>query len=129
MLKKLLTMTKIILGSLLFVALISCNKNEKGETSNGDLSSKNSAKVQLSGDVLVQNSDCVGCHNKDEKMVGPSYKEIAAKYPKTDANIDLLADKIINGGSGNWGQVPMQAHVGLSKDDAKEMVKYILAQK
>ncbi len=123
-------MKKIILGSLFAFAMLSCNKKETGEKSNGDLTANPSTQnVKVSGETLVQNSDCVGCHNKDEKMVGPSYKAIAAKYKSTDANIDMLADKIINGGSGNWGQVPMQAHVGLSKVDAKEMVKYILAQK
>ncbi|SFI53423.1 c-type cytochrome [Halpernia frigidisoli] len=122
-------MKNVILFSVLSFALFSCNKKETGEKSDGNLIENNSAKVQLSGEVLIQNSDCVGCHNKDEKMVGPSYKEIASKYPTNDKNIDMLAYKIINGGSGNWGRVPMQAHVGLSKEDAKEMVKYILAQK
>jgi cytochrome c len=129
-------MKNIILGSLIAFAVISCNKTETIEKSNGNLVVKdstqnraNSAKVEVGGDVLIQNADCVSCHNRDQKMVGPSYKAIAAKYKSTNANIDMLADKIINGGAGNWGQVPMSAHVGLSKEDAKEMVKYILNQK
>lgn len=129
-------MKNIILGSLLGFAVISCNKTESSEKSNGDLAVKdstqnteNSTKVKVGGDVLIQNADCFSCHNKDEKMVGPSYKEIATKYKSTDANIVMLAAKIINGGAGNWGQVPMSAHVGVSKEDAKEMVKFILSQK
>jgi hypothetical protein len=51
----------------------------------------------------------------------------AAKY--TEADIDILADKIINGGSGVWGEVPMSAHAGMDKENAKKMVKYILTLK
>jgi len=54
---------------------------------------------------------------------------VAAKYEATDANIDMLADKIIEGGSGHWGDVPMTAHAGMSKENAKLMVKYILSLK
>jgi cytochrome c len=54
---------------------------------------------------------------------------VAAKYPKNDAVIDSLSDKIIKGGSGNWGTIPMIAHPALSKDDAKAMVNYVLSLK
>lgn len=81
------------------------------------------------GAGLIAASDCLTCHKVDMKVVGPSYKEVAAKYEATDANIEKLADKIIAGGSGVWGEVPMQAHPNVSKDDAKEMVKYILSLK
>ena len=54
---------------------------------------------------------------------------MAGKYPATDENIDHLADKIIAGGQGVWGAIPMTPHPTLSKDDAKEMVKYILSLK
>lgn len=79
------------------------------------------------GSALVEASDCMACHQLNEKMVGPSYTEIASKY--SDQEIDLLADKIISGGSGVWGEVPMNAHPGLAKEDARKMVKYILSLK
>ena len=79
------------------------------------------------GKALIAKSDCLGCHKIDEKLVGPAYKAVAAKY--TMADVDKLAAKVISGGAGNWGQVPMSPHPSLSKDDAKEMVKYILSLK
>ncbi|MDB5120152.1 MAG: cytochrome [Sphingobacteriales bacterium] len=79
------------------------------------------------GKALIAKSDCLGCHKLDEKLVGPAYKAVAEKY--TSADIDKLAGKIIAGGAGNWGEVPMSPHPAISKDDAKEMVKYILSLK
>jgi cytochrome c len=81
------------------------------------------------GKALIDNQDCKTCHKEDTKLVGPGYKEIAAKYPNNDENVDKLADKIIKGGSGNWGEVAMLPHPSLQKEDAKEMVKYILSLK
>lgn len=81
------------------------------------------------GLALVANSDCLTCHKVDEKMTGPSYKEIAARYEATDANIKMLAEKIIKGGKGNWGEVMMTPHANLSQEDAETMVKYILQLK
>lgn len=81
------------------------------------------------GAGLIEQKDCKTCHKVDTKLVGPGYKEVAQKYEATDANIDMLAGKIISGGSGNWGEVAMTPHADLSKDDAKEMVKYILSLK
>ncbi|PUZ29031.1 cytochrome C [Chitinophaga parva] len=81
------------------------------------------------GETLEASLDCKTCHKVDMKVVGPSFKEIANKYPATDENIDMLASKIISGGSGHWGTTPMTPHPDLAKDDAKEIVKYILAQK
>lgn len=76
---------------------------------------------------LIEAADCLACHKVDAKLIGPSYQDVAAKYTKAD--IDQLAQKIIEGGKGNWGDIPMTPHEGLSKDDAKQMVKYILSLK
>lgn len=78
---------------------------------------------------LVVKSDCLGCHKINEAAVGPAYAAIAAKYESTDDNINLLATKIMKGGQGVWGQVPMAAHPALSKEDAVQMVKYIMLLK
>lgn len=79
------------------------------------------------GKSLVEGTDCLSCHKIDAKLVGPAYQDIAAKY--SDADIDHLAQKVIDGGKGNWGDIPMTPHAGLSKDNAKLMVKYILSLK
>lgn len=81
----------------------------------------------LPGYALINGSDCLSCHKDSEKFIGPSYAEVAAKYTAADA--DLLASKIIDGGSGVWGQVPMQAHPNITKEEAKKMVEYILSMK
>lgn len=78
---------------------------------------------------LIKKSDCFICHTIPDKKIGPAYVDVAAKYEATDANIDSLANKIMQGGKGVWGDTPMAAHPTISKDDAKEMVKYILSLK
>ena len=85
------------------------------------------ASAFLLGKQLMDKSDCNTCHQLDIKSIGPNYQEIAKKY-KTDAKAeDYLADKIINGGAGVWGQVAMAAHPQLSKSEASQMAKYILS--
>jgi cytochrome c len=81
------------------------------------------------GLALVAKSDCFTCHDVSTKKVGPAYKDVAAKYQESDAVVDSLANKVIKGGSGNWGQIAMTPHPQLSKDDAKTMVKYVLSLK
>lgn len=78
---------------------------------------------------LVAKNDCLTCHKVSEKLTGPAYKDVAAKYESNDANISMLASKIIKGGSGVWGTIPMTPHANLSEEDAKQMVKYILLLK
>lgn len=75
---------------------------------------------------LIAKSDCLTCHTVSEKLIGPAYKEVAAKYENTEENITLLTGKITKGGSGVWGAIPMTPHTQLSEADAKQMVKYIL---
>ena len=81
------------------------------------------------GLALVAKSDCFTCHKVAEVSAGPAYQAVAQRYPVNDAVIDSLAGKIINGGSGNWGTVPMLPHPDISQEDAKAMVKYILSLK
>lgn len=82
-----------------------------------------------SGEKLIDKSDCSSCHTKLETMIGPAYLEIAQKYKPTEKNINNLTTKIIKGGNGVWGTVPMAPHTTIKKEDAKKMVKYILAVK
>ena len=79
------------------------------------------------GARLLAANDCLGCHKINVKATGPSYDSIALRYPLTEGNVELLAQKIITGGQGRWGQVPMTPHPTLKPSDAQEMVKYILS--
>lgn len=81
------------------------------------------------GQELISKSGCLACHKVSEKLVGPAYTAVATKYDDTEANLDYLAGKIIAGGSGVWGDIPMTPHPALSKDDAKEMARYVLSLK
>jgi cytochrome c len=84
-------------------------------------------KSELPGKIMIAESDCKSCHLADEKSAGPSYKMIAARYAKEQRAVEVLSDKILNGGSGVWGDVPMAAHPQLSKEQAGQMVEYILS--
>ena len=82
------------------------------------------------GLTLISNNNCPTCHKIDEPVTGPTYRDVANKYaPGTDSVINYLSDKIINGGTGVWGQVPMTPHPEINKADATAMVKYILLLK
>lgn len=81
------------------------------------------------GKMLISKSDCSVCHKDSAKAIGPSYVDIAAKYPSTPENVEYLVSKVINGGSGVWGKIPMAAHPKLTKPEVEEIVKYILTIK
>lgn len=85
--------------------------------------------IYIKGLEKVKGSDCQSCHMVERKIVGPSYAEVAAKYESTEENVEMLAAKVIAGGVGVWGEVPMPAHPGLSEEDAKDMVRYVLLLK
>lgn len=126
--------TLCMLGCVI-LALASCGSPESNSTTTSTEStttpaaSSSSSTAKHPGEVLIAKSDCIGCHNKVQKVIGPSYTDIAAKYTLNDETIELLSGKIIAGGKGVWGEVPMTPHANLSKDDAKEMVNYILSLK
>ena len=120
-----------LFGSLLAV---SCGKKEEPVAASTELKpepTEQTATVtktpEEEGKDLIAASDCLTCHKEDAKLIGPAYQDVAAKY--TEADIDKLAEKVVNGGSGNWGDVPMAAHAGMDKENAKKMVKYILSLK
>lgn len=85
--------------------------------------------IYIKGLAKLKTSDCTSCHMVERKIVGPSYADVAAKYETTDANITMLAEKVINGGVGVWGEIPMPPHAALSLEDAKDMVHYVLLLK
>ena len=79
------------------------------------------------GQALVDQSDCKTCHHQTNKIIGPAHQEVAKKYDFTKANVTYLADKIKNGGSGVWGEIPMTPHPDLSQADAEKMAMYVLS--
>jgi cytochrome c len=81
----------------------------------------------LKGMKLIQLSDCKSCHAVNKKSVGPAFYDVSVRYKNKPNSDQKIAKKIISGGSGNWGEVPMAAHPQLSAVDAAEMAKYILS--
>ena len=78
---------------------------------------------------LAKNSGCLNCHNVDTKLVGPSLKDIAAKYADQADASAYLADKIVKGSSGVWGPIPMPPNAAVSADNAKVLADFILTLK
>lgn len=128
-------MKKVLTGMALMVAvfLAACGgsetpKDPQEETVVKEDKSKNPDYEK--GLALVGKSDCLTCHKVNEASTGPAYADVAAKYADaSDTTITRLANTIIKGGSGQWGAVPMTPHPGISEDDAKQMVKYVLLLK
>jgi len=127
-------MCKVLFTMTAAVFMMSCGggdtkKETSTETATASTSSLSDNPDYQKGMTLVAGSDCLTCHKVSEKNIGPSYKDVAAKYENNDDNIELLASKIIKGGSGVWGAIPMTAHASLKQEDAEAMVKYILLLK
>lgn len=78
---------------------------------------------------LAQKKNCMACHAVDKKLVGPAYKDVAAKYKADKGAEAKLAEKVMKGGVGTWGQVPMPANPQVSKEEAATLVKWVLSQK
>lgn len=120
-------MKKYFLISLVCCLAFACqgpDKTAAATTESADLSSNPDYQKGL---ALIAKSDCLTCHNVDTKVTGPAYRDVAAKY--TSADVSMLADKIVKGGQGVWGPIPMTPHPGVSQADAEQMVKYILLLK
>lgn len=79
------------------------------------------------GKNLIAGSDCKACHQLDGKSVGPSFMNVSMKYKNDKNAVGYLANKVITGGGGVWGEHAMNAHPQLSKEDATEIVKYVLS--
>lgn len=77
---------------------------------------------------LAKSKNCVACHSVERKMIGPAYKAVAERYGKDEAAIKLLSEKVVKGGGGNWGQLPMPPQPGVSSEEAESLVKWILSQ-
>jgi cytochrome c len=125
-----------LFAGILLIFLACSDSQPKEENTDSENTNTSTDVVDLSenpdyqkGVELIGQSDCLTCHKLDEKLIGPSYKEVAAKYDNTPDNIKLLAEKIIKGGKGVWGEVEMTAHPDMSQEDAEALVRYIFLQR
>lgn len=87
------------------------------------------APLQAS-EAIIKKARCVACHAVDKKLVGPAYKEVATKYRGDAGAPTRLAEKVRQGGSGNWGEIPMIPHPAdkISDENLAAAIQWILAQ-
>jgi cytochrome c len=124
----------ILLAGALFAVACGGSSDSSAKKDTAATAPAASSSSSDKGLELIGASDCTTCHRLDKdaqgSAIGPPYSEVAAKYaPAADTTIDRLVKKIISGGTGVWGTVPMTPHAALSEADVREMVKYILTLK
>lgn len=132
-------MKRIFVTVITLATLASCGGGNTEKTDTATEKEKTAAPAETpisenpdyqAGLALIAKSDCLTCHKVDEKLTGPAYREVANKYASQAPDIiPKLAEKIIKGGTGVWGEVPMLPHPTISQSDAETMVKYILLLK
>lgn len=83
----------------------------------------------LADQALATAKNCMTCHATDKKLVGPAFKDVAAKYKDDKGAVDKLAQKIVKGGSGVWGPVPMPANAQVNDGEAKKLAAWVLTVK
>jgi cytochrome c len=83
----------------------------------------------MADQALATAKNCMACHATDKKLVGPSYKDVAAKYKGDAAAVDKLAAKILKGGAGVWGPVPMPANAQVNDAEAKKLAAWVMSIK
>ncbi len=88
-----------------------------------------SSQAALANADLAKAKNCMACHAVATKLVGPAFKDVAAKYAGQKDAEAKLAQKVMKGGSGVWGAVPMPANPQVSEAEAKTLVKWVLTQK
>lgn len=76
--------------------------------------------------ALAKKSNCMSCHTVDKKLVGPAYKDVAAKYKGDAGAVKMLAEKVKKGGKGVWGAIPMPPNAAIKDADIEKLVKWVL---
>lgn len=125
-------MKKILIVFGVSAILFACNSSDDQKPADEKKADTVAATPALPDDrglELIGASDCTTCHAIDKKNIGPAYNDVAAKYENTPAVIDTLVSKVIHGGSGVWGAIPMTPHPTIPEADVREMVKYIMSLK
>ncbi len=131
-------MKKAILTMVIAAGLYACGGGDTETTTTKPISNASTEEAtapaaeapvvaKKDGKALIEGSDCRTCHKDDAKLIGPSYQDVAKKYANNPENVKMLAGKIIKGGQGVWGEIPMSPHPNVSEDDAAAMVEYILS--
>jgi cytochrome c len=131
-------MKKTIIISTALAVFAACGGDEKkDETTSTTTEQKTEATtddltnnpIYQKAITIIANSDCRTCHLVDEKSQGPAWRDVANKYAGQDTAVRYLADKIIAGGSGVWGTIPMAPHPTMSREDAETLAQYVLLLK
>ncbi len=81
----------------------------------------------IASQELAKSRNCMACHAADKKLIGPSYRDVAAKYATDKDAVARLARKIREGGVGAWGQIPMPANPQVTADEATALARWVLA--
>lgn len=133
-------MKRVLFTMMIAAGLVACGGGNEETTEKKPISNATTeeaapaveeapAVAKKDGKALIEGSDCRTCHKDDAKLIGPAYQDVAKKYESNEKNIKMLAEKILKGGQGNWGEIPMAGHPNLSEQDASAMVEYILSMK
>lgn len=118
---------RVIAFAFIAVSLAACGeKKAQGNSTEAGVEVQPSDPI-AEGLALVNSGDCKTCHHPTNKIIGPSHTDVAKKYEFTQANVSLIADRIIAGSVGVWGEMPMNPHPDLSKKDAEKMARYVLS--
>ena len=133
-------MKKYFVSAALIVLIAACSGGSSSDASKDTAAAVTTTEPAAADDIsanpdykaglaLIAKSNCLTCHKVSEKLIGPAYDSVAVKYAGVDTAVTYLAKKVIAGGSGVWGTIPMTAHPEISQADAEQMVKYILLLK
>ena len=123
-----MNMKRVFMAVVVLTAMASCGGGgDKKEAGNETATTAAANPLEEKAMAAIGKSDCLTCHKINETVTGPAYAEVAKKYENTEANVNMLVEKVIKGGKGNWGEVPMLAHPSLDPAEAKIIVQYILS--
>jgi len=129
-------MKKTVFMIAMFAVLTSCGGGEKENKELTPEQKTEKTRSEISdnpiyekGLTIIGNSDCKTCHLIEEKNIGPAWRDVANKYADSANAVEYLSHKIITGGSGVWGQVPMAPHPTMSQEDAETLAKFVLLLK
>ena len=114
--------SKIDIGNLIVTADYAEGTDKAGSSQGHQVISET-----MMGKNLMMSLDCKSCHKVDEKSIGPAFTQVAERYQKNPDALNYLVQKVIKGGSGNWGEVAMAAHPDLKPDDARMIINWVLS--
>lgn len=120
-------MNKLGMAALVVAFLVACGGKQEASNQQEEPAQLSTSQLVAIGKILVDESDCKTCHHPTNKIIGPAHKEVAEKYEFNDENVKMLAKRIIEGGAGVWGEIPMNPHPDLSQEDAEKMAMYVLS--